>query len=310
MCLYHFVCTTTGYIKNEWVLSVFENGKYGVQMFFVISGFVIPLSMYNGNYTLKKIPTFLFKRLSRLEPPYIFSILLVLGILFLRHQLGMSNDHQSLSFKQIGAHFMYLVPFFADIKWLNQVYWTLAIEFQYYFLMIFMYILVTSNKLVLRILSYLLFLTGGLVHSNEFLPHWLPVFLLGIALFLRHVNKISSTEFFCLIIPTITMLFINYSLPSVIFVLTALAAIIFYTDLKVPLANLIGKASYSIYLIHPVIGASLINLLSHTYNETYQKPLVITLGLIVTLLFSWLMYIFVEKPSINWSTSFKYKDAK
>lgn len=310
VCLYHFVCTTIGYITNESVLTVFENGKYGVQMFFVISGFVIPLSMYNGNYKFSKASVFLFKRLSRLEPPYLFSILLALGVLFLRSQLGMSIDHQTLSFKQICAHFMYLVPFFDDVKWLNQVYWTLAIEFQYYFLMIFAYLLLISDKLPLRLLAYSLFLGGGLTHSNELLPHWLPVFLVGIALFLRHVKRISELEFLCLMIPTFFVLFSIYPLPSVVFVLFTLLAIIFFTHRKIPLADSLGKASYSIYLVHPIIGASVINVLSHTFTANYQKPLVIVFGVLVTLIFSWLMYIFVERPSIKWSASFKYTNAK
>src|SRR5882724_10180383 len=49
-------------------------GHLGVQVFFVISGFVIPYSMYFGNYKINNISKFVLKRLSRLEPPYIISI--------------------------------------------------------------------------------------------------------------------------------------------------------------------------------------------------------------------------------------------
>jgi peptidoglycan/LPS O-acetylase OafA/YrhL len=134
VCLFHFVCTTTGYIKGEWILELFSIGKYGVQMFFVISGFVIPWAMFNARFEFKNFFTFLFKRLARLEPPYIFSVFLVLIILFLReYLLGLNTDHIHVSVKQVLLHFGYLIPFFEEYKWLNQVYWTLAIEFQYYF---------------------------------------------------------------------------------------------------------------------------------------------------------------------------------
>src|SRR5271166_6626421 len=53
------------------------SGKYGylgVHIFFVISGFVIPWSLYRGKYVLRDYPRFLLKRNVRLYPPYLASI--------------------------------------------------------------------------------------------------------------------------------------------------------------------------------------------------------------------------------------------
>ncbi|WP_461147988.1 acyltransferase family protein [Spirosoma pulveris] len=47
-----------------------EYGKYGVQIFFVVSGFVIPLSLKKSNYDERGYPRFLWKRVLRLHPPY------------------------------------------------------------------------------------------------------------------------------------------------------------------------------------------------------------------------------------------------
>jgi proteic killer suppression protein len=81
VCLFHFVCTTTDYIKTQWILDIFSVGSYGVQLFFVISGFVIPWSMYNANFKINHFFKFALKRFSRLEPPYIASLFFAIFIL-------------------------------------------------------------------------------------------------------------------------------------------------------------------------------------------------------------------------------------
>lgn len=53
-------------------------GFLGVDVFFVVSGFVIPYSLYRAGYRLRNYPTFLLKRITRLDPPYIASIVFVL----------------------------------------------------------------------------------------------------------------------------------------------------------------------------------------------------------------------------------------
>jgi peptidoglycan/LPS O-acetylase OafA/YrhL len=95
--------------------------------------------MYKSNYTILKIPKFLLKRLLRLEPPYMFSILLAIIVITLRIILLKIND-VNFSLTQIFLHVGYLIPFFEDYKWINQVYWTLAIEFQYYFFLLLLQI--------------------------------------------------------------------------------------------------------------------------------------------------------------------------
>jgi peptidoglycan/LPS O-acetylase OafA/YrhL len=50
VCIYHFVVGPINFVKDENVLNVFSYGKYGVQLFFVISGFIIPWSLHNKKY--------------------------------------------------------------------------------------------------------------------------------------------------------------------------------------------------------------------------------------------------------------------
>src|SRR3569833_4435320 len=58
----------------------FFYGWVCVDVFFVISGFVIPLSLYGRGYTIQQFPQFMMRRLVRHEPPYLVSIILVLDV--------------------------------------------------------------------------------------------------------------------------------------------------------------------------------------------------------------------------------------
>ena len=53
-------------------------GFIGVDVFFVISGFVIPLSLQGRDYRIADFPRFMIRRLVRLEPPYLVSIALTI----------------------------------------------------------------------------------------------------------------------------------------------------------------------------------------------------------------------------------------
>jgi len=64
---------------DTFVKQIGSLGWLGVEVFFVISGFVIPLSIHSTNrpYRLSKFGGFLMRRMTRIEPPYIASALLV-----------------------------------------------------------------------------------------------------------------------------------------------------------------------------------------------------------------------------------------
>jgi len=64
----------------------------------------------------------------------------------------------------------------------------------------------------------------------------------------------------------------------------------------------VGKISYSLYLLHSIIGQAVVNYLSHVYQESYQKVAVVLIGYAVSLVAAWLLYKLVEKPSVRLSS--------
>jgi len=67
---------------HDWVRWSGSFGWLGVDVFFVISGFVIPLSISStyDRYSIRQFPQFMARRVVRLEPPYLISIALALGL--------------------------------------------------------------------------------------------------------------------------------------------------------------------------------------------------------------------------------------
>lgn len=310
VCLFHFVYTTTGFVNTKWILDLFWFGGYGVHMFFVISGFVIPWSMFQANFQFKNFFSFFLKRISRLEPPYLFSILLALAILLVKSKfLSSSNGEIPVTPKQILLHLGYLIPFFKDYHWINQVYWTLAIEFQYYLLIALIFIPLINTGFKGRVFIYTLLIGTSFFTNSDFLPYWLPIFLLGIVLFLFKAKIIEQKEYYITTLALIAIGLFKYPPMLVVFSAIPLISIIWYTNKKIPGLHSLGKFSYSLYLIHPIIGASLINILSHHVSSPFEKIALILGGVTVTLFASWINYLIIEKPSKKLSSSIHYKNS-
>lgn len=254
VCLFHFVCTTTNYIQNESILFFFSAGKYGVESFFVISGFVIPWSMHSAGYRLSNFFSFFLKRLSRLEPPYIFSIGLAILLLYSRTKwVGNPADLGSFSLERIILHFGYLIPFFHEHQWLNPVYWTLAIEFQFYLLMALLFVpLIMMNQKGRMVIVLAIVLTS--IYSPSYLIfYWMPFFLLGILLYWYKKQLITSREYYLITGAAIIFCLIKFPAMAVLYAAIPLYFVLNLQTLKLPLLHTLGRFSYSIYLIHPLL---------------------------------------------------------
>lgn len=309
VCLFHFICTTIGLFFPNSIITIFNFGQYGVHVFFIISGFIIPYSMYHSNYKISSIYKFLAKRFIRLEPPYIISILLILCFILIKHHFKIGVDeYQDLNANRIFLHLGYLINFFSEYKWLNNIYWTLAIEFQYYLFIAITYVLFFHSNIIVRYSIYIVcFLIAYFVPDigrNHF-PAYAPFFLIGIVACLFMVKKISSLEFWlttflCLVYNAIHIEFLIACIGLITMLL-----IVYFSDLKLFLLTKLGKISYSLYLIHPIIGASIINLLSKHTTTLFQKFVLILIAFIITLVSSYIMYLVIEKPSKKLSSKIK-----
>ena len=285
-------------------------GWLGVEVFFVISGFVIPYTLHKSGYRVGQYFTFVWKRIVRLEPPYLLSILVVLLIGYLAaHAPGYQGAPYHPSTTQVLLHLGYLNAF-AHYDWLNSVYWTLAIEFQYYLALGLLFPLLCARNsktryAVLAMLSVLAF-----IPSKSLIFPYLFLFLLGIVSFHYWIGLIRTRVYIGLVLAlgigaVLTLGF----LISTVGVATA-CVISFVRLRQFAVLKFLGMISYSLYLTHLPVVLKLSNLAKRIAHGPTQDTLAVLLIATITIMVAYLFYRLVERPSHRWSAKIKYKHAE
>ena len=112
----------------DWIA---RNGFVGVEIFFVISGFVIALSVSKGAPTPAYFGRFVLRRSIRLDPPYWTAILLELLLLHLTLRLFAGHPVTLPSTAQLVSHVFYLQDLLGYGN-IVPIFWTLCYEIQFY----------------------------------------------------------------------------------------------------------------------------------------------------------------------------------
>lgn len=303
--LFHLVCVTKGYIPGDGVHAFFRYGQFGVQFFFVISGFVIPYSMIRAHYRTPDFFRFLLKRVVRIEPPYLLILVLTVGFLWVRSRT-VSDDPFPVTWQQVAFHVGYLIPF-SRYDWLSIVFWTLAIEFQFYLFFSLAFPLFTGRRAWRWLISALLISIYWIHPLNTQFLYWSPIFLMGIYLALGKMRKISPAELFTALGILAVVAFFKFGLVVDLFALTSVTAIYFEPVIRSRILDFLGNISYSLYLSHTLIAFAVINVGIRYTRTPYQRVFFVTLAITATLVFSYLLYRCVERPAKKWASAIKYK---
>jgi peptidoglycan/LPS O-acetylase OafA/YrhL len=319
VCLYHFTDPRDGlFVASDPLRRMTWQGWLGVEVFFVISGFVIPYSMHVRSYRLRDAGGFLVRRLKRLEPPYLACIVLILLLNGLWNIIpAMSEMSREVTLPQLLAHVGYLIEILKDISprwdydWLNPVFWTLAIEFQFYIFMAIVFPLLVHERMVVRLASVAtIALAGFAAPSNlSLLPHWLPLFALGIVTFQSYAGKVSPIWYVALVIGLTALSWQIVGArqtagQTAVGLATALSIRVFTTAqiprILTPLLWL-GTISYSFYLLHIPIGEALIHFLARHEGAHSQRYLMTAAAIVTSVGAAWLFWYAVERRSQVWA---------
>ena len=307
----------------------FNKGFIGVDIFFVISGYLITTlilkDLINKNFSIK----FFFERRARRILPALYFVMFitipVAWILLGRNELSSYlKSLISTTFFLSNFFFWSEIPYFATESYFKPLLhtWSLSIEEQFYiffpFLLVFIYkfnkkLIIYVLKIIFVLSLLLCFLSLTKAPNANFYFTFSRVWELSVGGIIAYLiintrynfSKLTNNilSLFGLIIIIYNFLFNIYSshIPTALFPVIGTALIIFFTNkdtfvgkfLSIKIFVSIGIISYSLYLWHYPIFAFAKNYYSEINMQL--KFLIILFSFIVSIL----SFKFIEKPFRN-----------
>lgn len=312
VCIYHSASSDGGFLPHgNWIGDVSNYGYLGVYLFFAISGFIIPYSMWRSGYQLRSFGAFLAKRCVRIEPPYILSLLLVLlWYTFGSYDPFYSGPKVIWDLPRIASHIGYVTPWVGQ-EWYIHIYWTLAIEFQYYLLVALIFPLLFHQQKWVRMLTYLslavpCMLEFHLFHDIRFIACYLPLFMMGIALAQYFAGMLRLWELWALLLVALSQYFFTLDWKDIF--AGFLGVLVILTVKKGwKLTNFLGKISYSLYLTHILAWMIFSGYVTWYQPDLLMRYVLLLIALPTFVAFAYGFYHLIEKPSIKWGKKIVYK---
>lgn len=304
----------------------------GVKLFFSISGFVLAIPLIEGYAKGKSlnIKAYFYRRLTRLEPPYIVSL-----VGFYLYHLVFEGVNMS-TFLLTGVFYVHGL-FFGAPNPINPVSWSLEVETQFYLLVPLLFLGLKWKAGAPRLVLYIvLVIVAGvakhLVFQYQIFPLMYSVagflvnFLVGVLFALTYnqfkerliIHKsylfdiVGLVSIFCMFWfykpqsnPT-NILVLNISIFA--FLVVVFKGKLFNMFVRLQPVYVIGGMCYSIYLIHYAALKLLAKFTSYYYldslpyfpNLLLQCLVLLPLVIVVSTAF----FIAIEKPCMdkNWPT--------
>ena len=329
VAFYHFLepfNKTTQYNVRNFL----KHGYNSVDMFFILSGFVMTLSskkLFDGVITRHNYMLFMKRRFARIYPIYLVLTLITFALVF---------KFREINRLLINLLLLQILPTFKSIvgpSWSLSAEWLAYLCFPFFVMFVYKYSSRTWD-VICWILSFSLLLFVSLNNSNflngfQKLPHLngsldrflgfsailrcFSEYLMGIAIYKIFTKyKIKYFKYYhYTALPSFFLIIILLFLPNNDIVLVFLFCVLIFslsTDTGV-IAQLLssapiyflGEISYSLYLIHAILVRADKNLYKRLliYDIQYLNVINVVIFFIALILFSYIGYKFVEIPSRN-----------
>ncbi|MCJ8293085.1 MAG: acyltransferase [Colwellia sp.] len=277
-------------------------GEHGVQLFFIISGFVI-------YWTLNRVAQpmdFIVSRFSRLYPVFWAALLLTFLTVLIFGLPGREVTVWEAIVNLIMVHEYLRIPH------VDGVYWTLTVEITFYFYVFILYFFKQLKHVEVWLLPAIIVgvLKGvGVDVPNELskilIADHMAFFVAGIC-FYKIQYEVFSKLTVGILIFSLTSSIAIFS--GTLFVFFVAMYLVFYLAISSRLKFLtfrpflfFGSISYAWYLVHQNIGYIIIN---GFYNNGLPPILGVGVAVITSIFLAYLLTILVEKPSMIFIRNF------
>ena len=301
---------------------LFEYGDFGVELFFIISGFVISMTLFR----CRSIGHFFWKRFSRLFPTMLICSLLTFAVLHALPQNAFSPQWRdflpSLTFTD---PLLWSKAFGTPFKAVDGAYWSLFVEVKFYLWVSVIYFTFGAQ----RFFRAFAWLFGALVlaylgmRALDF-PHlWgidfvfalssLPWFVAGIGFYALYADADSRIGRVLLVEAVVALAALQLGLragtvwPLIVIGLSYAVFLAFLFRPRWvawlgyrPLAA-VGVASYSLYLLHQSIGVAILDMVRQHFGteSSAASALLAPLLAVAMILASLAVYRLWEVPAKN-----------
>lgn len=307
-------------IYPEWFINLFPfDGAFGVAIFFLISGFVIPFSLSD-----RKPFEFLLSRIIRIYPVFIVSSIFTLLFLiyFGLYKNNLISNLSYLSCLTLFRDWIGGIP-------IDGVIWTLEIEVKFYlYIAFFLFLLKKYPSLFILMPAFIIFIVVVIFDNNINYPSGLSLnsiyynlgyinyMNIGVVLYLRHKNIINIKKTFVMIsiLILVTILFLdkryNDNLIVIELYISAfflfIFAYIFLFNFKGVFYGFWANISYPLYLVHSTIGYILLSVFTYKFDINIFISLLIVILIVVYI--SFLLHKYIERPTLKKSKEIKNRE--
>lgn len=288
-------------------------GQFGVGVFFIVSGLVIPFSLENFSRT-----SFIFRRAMRIYPVYItgFSVV-ILSLLSLSYYTGTPFKY---SISEIVAHFGIITRGPLGVERIDGISWTLEVELYFYLAMMIFgsYILNFDLKRYIFAIVFISVAAAFILKKWGYLPGTQAgsglLLILGIAYYSFFKTRITLKDLWIIQIIVSILIIIHwmyiagwnrYTIQWAIGYLLGVA--VFYVCFafrdKIRSSSLLSHfsdISYPLYVVHALFGYAVMYIL---VDHGFQPLSTIILTFIMSYVVALLIHTFVEKPTLSWIKS-------
>lgn len=295
-------------VDYPWAEMFAHYGDRGVDLFFVISGFVIFMSATGATPR-----DFLTSRVARLYPGLWFAATLTAGAAWI-----LRDARFGVSFYDYLINLSMLAHWF-NTPYVDGVYWSLGYELHFYILVWLMLRLGLMPKVEWLLAGWLLISTANAVRPMWPVEFWLdaqwaPSFTAGAVFYMIRTSGFTPARLGLLAIsfalalvyavtdeqwrypPAVFSLLPSYIVAGItlgIFCLFWLIATCRFQMKASPLTFYAGMLTYPVYLIHQNFGFMLFAQLRKVIDSV---PLALALLLVGVLAISWAIHVLAERP--------------